>query len=103
MTDDARTELDLYQKGVNNSGACPNVNCARYSVAKVILKPKVKRSSNNNVTDDFQLPAKRLTAKINVNNRNNVINVDKFSNLKVNEASDGDASYTPNHNFHLSW
>ncbi|GIY61242.1 hypothetical protein CDAR_521331 [Caerostris darwini] len=64
MTDDARTELELYQKGVNAIGACPIVNCARHNVAKVTLKPKVKRSSNNNVTDEFQLPAKRLTAKI---------------------------------------
>ncbi|GIX72566.1 hypothetical protein CDAR_5891 [Caerostris darwini] len=40
MTDDARTELELYQKGVNDSGACPIVNCARHSVAKVALKPK---------------------------------------------------------------
>ncbi|GIY13935.1 hypothetical protein CDAR_499931 [Caerostris darwini] len=67
MTDDARTELELYQKGWNDIGACPIVNCAGHSVAKVTLKPKVKRSSNNNVTDQFQLPAKRLTAKINVN------------------------------------
>ncbi|GIY51209.1 hypothetical protein CEXT_261111 [Caerostris extrusa] len=52
-TDDARTELELYHKGVNDSGTCPIVNCARHSVAKVTLKPK-------------------------------------FSNLKVDEASDGD-------------
>ncbi|GIX98679.1 hypothetical protein CEXT_62771 [Caerostris extrusa] len=96
MTDDARTELELYQTGMNDSGACPIVNGARHSVAKVTLKPKVKRISNNNVTDEFQLPAKRLTVKINVNNGNSAINVDnKFSNLKVDEASDGDASYTP--------
>ncbi|GIX71796.1 hypothetical protein CDAR_411691 [Caerostris darwini] len=83
MTDDARTELELYQKGVNDIGACPMVNCARHSVAKVTLKPKVKRSSNNNVTDEFQLPAKRLTAKINFNQGNSAISVDnKFSNLK---------------------
>ncbi|GIX93942.1 hypothetical protein CDAR_260281 [Caerostris darwini] len=91
-TDDARTELELYQKRVNDTGACPIVNCARHSVAKVTLKSKVELSSNNSVTDEFQLPAKRLTAKINVNQGNSAINVDKkFSNLKVDEASDGDA------------
>ncbi|GIY86857.1 uncharacterized protein CDAR_258181 [Caerostris darwini] len=96
MTDDARTELELYQKGVNDIGACPIVNCARHSVAKVTLKPKVKRSSNNTVTDQFQLPAKHLTAKINVNQGNSAVSVDnKFSNLKVDGASDGNASYAP--------
>ncbi|GIY65438.1 hypothetical protein CEXT_376591 [Caerostris extrusa] len=75
---------------MNDTGTCPIVNCARHSMAKVTLKPKFKRGSNNNVTDEFQFLAKRQTAKINVNQGNSAINVDnKFSNLKVDEASGG--------------
>ncbi|GIY30260.1 hypothetical protein CEXT_430751 [Caerostris extrusa] len=40
MNGDARAELELYQKGLSDSGACPIVNCARHSVAEVTLKPK---------------------------------------------------------------